>query len=88
MQDWLKNEERFADLFNVAVYDGKQVISKDDLEVVDSAYSYIILDYKINTIEPDKIRDVNLFKSDLRTVFGVIQCRKDKQKSREYISAN
>ena len=32
LKQWLKNKERFADLFNAVVFDGEPVINPEELE--------------------------------------------------------
>ena len=45
----------------------------------------LIPDYHINLIEVDKIEDLKYYKTDLQLIFGLLQCKKDKQKFQDYI---
>ena len=41
---WLKDNRRFADLFNGVCFDGKQVIKPEELEDLDGESSFVFLD--------------------------------------------
>ena len=45
----------------------------------------LIPDYHINLIEADKIEKLKYYKTDLQLIFGLLQCKKDKQKFQNYI---
>ena len=42
LKQWLKNKVRFADLFNAAVFDGKQVIKPEELGELNSESGIVI----------------------------------------------
>jgi len=42
LKQWLKNKERFADLFNAVVFDGEQVIKPEELEELNSESGIVI----------------------------------------------
>ena len=42
LKQWLKNKERFADLFNAVVFDGEQVIKPEELEEINSESGIVI----------------------------------------------
>ena len=42
VKQWLKRKERFADLFNGQIFDGRQVICAEDLESVDSEVCFMM----------------------------------------------
>jgi len=44
--------------------------------------------YQINLIEVDNIEHLEQFQTDLKEVFGMMQCRKDKNKLLNYINQN
>lgn len=45
----------------------------------------LIPDYHINLIDVDKIDNLKYYKTDLQLIFGMLQCKKDKQKFQDYI---
>ena len=56
-KDYLEKNEYFADLFNVVIYHGKQVVSPDELEEADT--TELSLPYGNNALEPvQKYRDI------------------------------
>lgn len=44
--------------------------------------------YRINLVEPAKLDDLSAYKTDLQMIFGVLKCRKDKDKLLDYIESN
>lgn len=58
MKVWLKNKERFADFFNGIVFNGRQVIKPDELEVVDSEADIVVTDKDKNNRFIQRHRDV------------------------------
>ncbi len=42
LKQWLKNKERFADLFNAVVFDGEQVIKPEELEEINSESDIVL----------------------------------------------
>ena len=42
LKQWLKNKERFADLFNAVIFDGEQVIKPEELEELNSESGIVI----------------------------------------------
>lgn len=47
-----------------------------------------IPNYHINIVNPNYMSDLNVFKSDLQIIFGMLQCKKDKNTLRRYIDDN
>ena len=47
LKQWLRNKVRFADLFNAAVFDGKQVIKPEELEELNSESGIVIANAEI-----------------------------------------
>ena len=62
------------------------------LELEDMADSDVlkkyIPNYHINLVNPNYMEDLNIFKSDLQIIFGMLQCKKDKIALRGYIDKN
>lgn len=70
---------------SISLYD---MFDENMSEVEKEDLKKYVPNYKINLVEFDKIEDVNVFKSDLRETIGVLQCRKDKNKMKQYIEDN
>ena len=65
---------------NCSLYDMFDSSCSDD-------YDYIhkfVPDYKINLVDINKIDNLSLFRSDLGLVFGLVQCRDSKEKTRQF----
>lgn len=58
IRQWLRNRERFADLFNGQFFDGKQIILPEDLEPVDSEADVLVTDKSGKTKEVQRYRDI------------------------------
>lgn len=102
ISDWLKDKERFADLFNGLLFDGEPVVKKDELDGPLQLYDMFdmplntrasdvlkryVPDYRINLIELEKI-DYKKFTTDLQIMFGMLKYRKDKVLLARYIEEN
>ena len=55
---WYRNKRRFADLFNGALFQGKQLIQEEDLELMDSKSEEFLTDKKEHTESLQRYRDV------------------------------
>lgn len=44
VKGWLMDRKRYADLFNGILFEGRQVIMSDNLELVDSQSNLLVLD--------------------------------------------
>ena len=44
VKQWLRDKQRFADLFNGTVFQGQQIVLPEDLEEIDSESSIIVTD--------------------------------------------
>ena len=58
VKQWLRDKERFADLFNGQMFGGKQVILAKDLEPVDSEADILVTDKDGKTRELRRYRDI------------------------------
>lgn len=58
VKQWLRNKERFADLFNGQMFGGKQVILAKDLETVDSEADILLMDKNGKSKELQRYRDI------------------------------
>ena len=58
VKQWLKRKERFADLFNGQLFDGRQVILPEDLEPVDSEADILVTDKSGRKRELQRYRDI------------------------------
>jgi len=57
------------------------------LRISDNLRKYIP-NYTINLIDAARLDNLNVFQQDLQVVFGLLKCRKDKQKLKQYIEDN
>lgn len=74
MKRWFREPERFADLFNGQIFEGRQIILPDELEPLDS--------------DAGNVHCVENFHSDLQQIFGMLKCRGNKRDLVEYIRKN
>ena len=68
----------------IELYDMFEFSSDADKEVLKN----YVPNYRINLLQPVKIEELSLFKTDLQMMFGVLKCRQDKKKIIEYINSN
>lgn len=47
-----------------------------------------IPNYTINLIDAERLENLALFQTDLQVIFGLLKCRKDKQKLKQYVKDN
>ena len=47
-----------------------------------------IPNYTINLIDAERLQNLALFQTDLQVIFGLLKCRKDKQKLKQYVKDN
>ena len=47
-----------------------------------------IPNYTINLIDAERLENLDLFQRDLQVIFGLLKCRKDKQKLKQYVKDN
>ena len=47
-----------------------------------------IPNYTINLIEAARLENLDVFQKDLQVIFGLLKCRKDKQKLKQYVEDN
>lgn len=69
---------------SIELYDMFEFISDADKEVMKN----YVPNYRINLVQPTKIEELSLFKTDLQMMFGVLKCSNDKRKIVEYINLN
>ena len=58
VKQWLKNKERFADLFNGTMFQGKKIILPEELESIESEADILITDKGEQTREIQRYRDL------------------------------
>ncbi len=58
VRQWLSDKERFADLFNVVLFGGEQVISSSELEKTDSEGNILDVDKQNKAKEIRRHRDI------------------------------
>ena len=76
ISDWLSDKVRFADLFNGTIFDGKQVILPEELEVIKGESNIVFRDKKKRTYTIKRFRDVVMRwnnKVDLMVLAGEAQ---------------
>ncbi len=88
-------EDRLTPVITLVLYFGREVWDgprtlKDmlDLEGVPAEISDVIVDYPIYVIDVRRYKDYELFRTDLRWVFGFLQRDTDKDALRKYILEN
>ena len=47
-----------------------------------------IPNYTINLIDAERIENLEVYQNDLQMIFGLLKCRRDKQKLRQYVEDN
>ena len=47
-----------------------------------------IPNYKINLVDVERLENLAMFQEDLQVIFGLLKCRKDKQKLKKYVEEN
>ena len=73
MRQWLKDKDRFADLFNATIFEGKQVVRAEELEIMDSVTEVMLTDRAERTKDLDRYRDiVMLWKNEM--AFVILGC--------------
>lgn len=60
VKQWLRNKERFADLFNGMVFNGKSIVLPEELEEVDGESDIIITDKRNTEKGIQKYRDITM----------------------------
>ena len=55
---WLSSKERFADLFNAVLFEGRQIILPKDLENMESESNVLLADKKKNQKSVQRYRDI------------------------------
>lgn len=55
---------------------------------VREALKKLIPNYHINLLDVNNLEDTSVYKTDLQVILGMLKCRKDKKKIREYILEN
>ena len=58
VKQWLRDKQRFADLFNGTVFQGVQIVLPEDLEEIDSESSIIVTDKESKEKGIEKYRDI------------------------------
>lgn len=58
ISEWLSDKVRFADLFNGTVFDGKQVIRPEELEIIKGESDIVFRDKNKRTVTMKRFRDV------------------------------
>ncbi|MBO5160193.1 MAG: Rpn family recombination-promoting nuclease/putative transposase [Lachnospiraceae bacterium] len=58
VKQWLRDKQRFADLFNGTVFQGQQIVLPEDLEEIDSESSIIVTDKEKREKGIQKYRDI------------------------------
>lgn len=76
ISDWLSDKVRFADLFNGTIFDGKQVIHPEELEVIKGESNIVFRDKNKRTYTMKRFRDIVMRwnnKVDLMVLAGEAQ---------------
>ena len=79
------------------IYDGLSYVQQMKLmwdlrdeteEITDDDLRKYIPNYTINLIDAERLENLALFQTDLQVIFGLLKCRKDKQKLKQYVKDN
>lgn len=73
VKQWLSDKVRFADLFNAAIYDGEQIFTSENLEILDITESAVLKDQEDNNVIVERFRDINM-KTRLGTKLILLAC--------------
>ena len=69
VKQWMSNRVRYADLFNGIVFQGKQMIMPEDLELTETESDILLTDKNRNTKEIQRHRDIAMkWKYDVKLV--------------------
>ena len=91
-----RKEDRLYPVITLVFYAGDDwdgakdlysMLGLEDMADSDVLKKYIP-NYHINLVNPNYMEDLNIFKSDLQIIFGMLQCKKDKIALRGYIDKN
>lgn len=69
----------------------KQLHEMLDMKEIEDNYPELITyiqNYKINLVDVKRIKDIDVFHSDLQFVFGMIKCKENKKELHKYIDTN
>ena len=78
VRQFMRNKSRFADLYGMF---SEHTLSK---EILDN----LVANYKINLVTVEDIDDINHFRTDLQYIFGMLKCRKSKEKLVSFTNEN
>lgn len=73
VKQWLGNKNRYADLFNGVVFEGKKVVLPEELEPIESESDILITDKNENTKEIQRHRDL-IMRWKKGTILVVLGC--------------
>lgn len=73
VKQWLRDKERFADLFNGTIFQGQQIILPEDLEERDSESSIIVTDKEYKEKGVQKYRDITMLWKQ-NTELAILAC--------------
>ena len=60
----------------------------EDILRVNKNLRKYIPNYRINLIDAERLENLDVFQKDLQMIFGLLKCRKDKQKLKQYVEDN
>lgn len=94
MYQFLSNNERFADLFNGVLFGGRQVLHAEVLEGDSERYvlertgneefcEALFHDYQMTLVCVEDLKDLSVFRTDLRLLLETLAARKDRNKMKE-----
>ena len=78
VKQWLRDKQRFADLFNGTVFQGQQIVLPEELEEIDSESSIIVTDKENKENGVEKYRDIAM-RWKKNTELAILACENQKK---------
>ena len=60
----------------------------EDILCINEELRKYIPNYTINLIDAERLENLDVFQKDLQVIFGLLKCRKDKKKLKQYVEEN
>lgn len=94
----MRKEDKLIPIFTLIFYYGDKAWdgSKDIYGLLEEptnpkvkeALIQFVPNYHINVLDINQLQDVSQYKTDLQVVFGMLKCRKEKEKIKKYVQEN
>lgn len=94
----MRKEDKLIPIFTLVFYYGDKAWdgSKDIYGLLEEpanpkvkeAFKQFVPNYHINVLDINQLQDISQYKTDLQVVFGMLKCRKEKEKIKKYVQEN